>query len=128
MTRSETGLASILAVAMTGLLLCLTVAVMCGVAVVGAHRQAESAADLAALAGAGGVQRGADPCGRAAAVALRNHARLQRCEVQGWDVSVVVVADARLPIGRVQLPARARAGPVQASLRSFSSSSRSSRL
>jgi secretion/DNA translocation related TadE-like protein len=126
-TRSERGLASVLAVAMTGLLLCLTVGIMYGVAVVGAHREAQSAADLAALAGAGGLQGGGDACERAAAVATRNHATLQSCEVDGWNVSVVVVATARLPIGRVQLPARAHAGPVQASVRS-SSSSRSSRL
>jgi secretion/DNA translocation related TadE-like protein len=126
--RSEHGLASVLALVMSGLLLSLTVGVLCGVAVVRAHRAAQSAADLAALAGAGGVQDGGDACARAAAIAARNHARLQRCEVAGWDVSVVVVATARLPIGRVLLPARARAGPVQASVRSFSSSSFSSRL
>ncbi len=126
--RSDRGLATVLAIAMSGLLLALTVGVLCGVAVVGAHRAAQSAADLAALAGAGGVQQGSDGCARAAAIAARNHARLQQCEVTGWNVSVVVVATARLPIGRVELPARARAGPVQASVRSFSSSSRSSRL
>ena len=126
--RSDRGLASVLGIALMGLLLCLTLGILCGVAVVGAHRAAQSAADLAALAGAGSVQDGGDACARAAAIAARNHAQLQRCEVEGWSVSVVVVATTRLPIGRVQLPARARAGPVQASARSSSPFSRSSFL
>jgi secretion/DNA translocation related TadE-like protein len=126
--RSERGLASVLAVAMSGLLVCVSVAVLCGVAVVGAHRIAQSAADLAALAGAADLRGGGSGCGGAASVASRNHAHLLRCEVDGWTVSVVVVATARLPIGEVRLPARSRAGPVQAWVRSSSSDSRSSRL
>ena len=91
--RDERGAGSVLAVAMIG---------PAGdghgrgggvVGVVAAHRIAQSAADLAALAGAGALQDGGDACGQAADVARRNRARLSGCAVDGWNVSVVVSAD-----------------------------------
>ena len=109
----EAGAGSVLAVAMLGVLVVVSLAVGGVVGVVAAHRTAQAAADLAALAGAGAVQEGADPCSRAGEIARRNGSRLQRCSVQGWDVAVVVVADtAHLPGGVLDLSARARAGPV----------------
>jgi secretion/DNA translocation related TadE-like protein len=97
---------------MMGLLVSVTLAVGCGVAVVAAHRAAQAAADLAALAAAGALQDGGDPCASAAGIAAENHSALRGCRVDGWSVSVVVVSEAHLPVGRVELPARSRAGPV----------------
>lgn len=111
--RREDGAGTVLAVAMMGLLVTVTVATAGVVGVVGTHRRAQAAADLSALAGADALQDGGDPCARAAEIARRNHADLRGCEVDGWNVAVVVTASARLPGGSVSLPARGRAGPVR---------------
>jgi secretion/DNA translocation related TadE-like protein len=108
----ERGAATVVALAMVGLLVAVAVAVMCGVAVVAAHRTAQSAADLAALAAADALQQGQDACARAAELARRNRSELRRCAVDGWNVAVVVTSRLRLPVGDVELPARGRAGPV----------------
>lgn len=109
----ERGAGSVLAVAMMGLLVTITVAVAGVVAIVATHRTAQSAADLAALAGAAALQDGGDPCAQAAEVARRNGATLSGCAVEGWNVSVAVSADtARLPGGVLDLKARGRAGPA----------------
>ena len=111
--RPEDGAGSVLAVAMIGLLVTVTVAAGGVVGVVATHRIAQSAADLAALAGAAALQDGGDACGQAAEVARRNRARLSSCAVDGWNVSVEVSADtARLPGGVLDLQARGRAGPA----------------
>jgi secretion/DNA translocation related TadE-like protein len=111
-TSDERGAGSVLGLAMMGVLVSVTLAVGCGVAVVAAHRAAQAAADLSALAAAGALQDGDDPCASAADIAGENRADLRSCRVEGWTVSVVVVSDALLPVGRIELPARARAGPV----------------
>jgi secretion/DNA translocation related TadE-like protein len=110
--RDDRGAGTVLGIAMMGVLVTVTLAVCCGASVVAAHRAAQSAADLAALAAAGALQDGDDPCASAADIAGDNRATLRDCRVDGWSVSVVVVSRARLPVGRVELPARARAGPV----------------
>jgi secretion/DNA translocation related TadE-like protein len=110
--RHEDGAGTVLAVAMMGLLVTVTVATSGVVGVVAAHRRAQSAADLAALAGASALQDGGDPCRQAGAVAQRNGAELRRCRVDDWDVSVTVVNRVRLPGGSMDLEARGRAGPV----------------
>ena len=111
--RGEQGAGSVLAAAMLGLLVTVTVAVGGVVGVIATHRVAQAAADLAALAGASALQQGGEPCRQAALVADRNRARLTRCEVAGWVVTVVVTADtARLPGGVLDLRARGRAGPA----------------
>jgi secretion/DNA translocation related TadE-like protein len=110
--HGEDGAGTVLAVAMMGLLVTVTVAAAGIVGVVAAHRRAQAAADLAALAGASALQDGADPCGRAEAIAQRNGAELQRCQVHDWDVSVAVVSRLRLPGGSMELEGRGRAGPV----------------
>jgi secretion/DNA translocation related TadE-like protein len=111
--REEDGAGSVLAVAMMGLLVTVTVAAAGMVGVVATHRTAQSAADLAALAGAASLQDGGDACAQAAAVADRNRANMTECEVAGWDVTVVVTANtARLPGGVLDLHARGRAGPA----------------
>lgn len=113
MRREETGATTALTLSLIGVLVFVTIAVGGVVGVVGTHRRTQAAADLAALAGATALQDGADPCARASVIARRNGARLHGCRVQGSDVTVQVVADARLPGPPVELRARGRAGPAQ---------------
>jgi secretion/DNA translocation related TadE-like protein len=82
------------------------------VAIVLAHRQAQAAADLASLAGAAALQRGADPCASASAIAGRQRATVSACRADGSALSVT--AAVRLPrmLGGGQVLARARAGPA----------------
>lgn len=77
------------------------------------RRQAQSAADLAALAGAAALQHGQDGCARAAAIAGRNEADLAGCAVSGWRITLRVRRHLELPVlGVVPVTARARAGPL----------------
>ena len=79
-----------------------------------ARQRAETAADLAALAGAARVLRGPDlVCAGAIRVADANGATVDSCVVHGTDVLVSVVA--RVEAGPISgtVSARARAGPVQ---------------
>lgn len=77
-----------------------------------ARHQAQSAADLAALAGAGALMGGAG-CAEAAAAASRMDAVLEDCIVDEWDVQVRVrVPIALLRFGDRDAVASARAGPV----------------
>ena len=112
--RGEDGAGSVLAVAMLGVLVAVTVATTGVVGVVAGHRRAQSAADLAALAGAAALQDGGDTCDRAAIIARRNGAELRSCRVDDWDVTVAVaVQGVRLPGGALELEARGHAGPVR---------------
>ncbi|QNN54672.1 Rv3654c family TadE-like protein [Nocardioides mesophilus] len=80
-----------------------------------AQRRAQSAADLAALAGAVSVQRGQDACAAVAALVRRNDAELRSCTVAGREVQVVVALTVEAPAGRrLRVDADARAGPVDA--------------
>ncbi|WP_435741936.1 Rv3654c family TadE-like protein [Nocardioides sp. SYSU DS0663] len=77
-----------------------------------AHRVAQSAADLAALAGAATVGSG-DPCAAADRVAGRNGTTLLSCTVAARDVRVVVEAPGPRWLGQVaDLAGEARAGPA----------------
>jgi secretion/DNA translocation related TadE-like protein len=110
--RSERGGASFLVVTCAAVLLLVGSALGVVAAIVTAHRSAQAAADLAALAGAGAHQRGQDGCSGAAALADANGARLEACEVLGDDVAVtVVVAGPRWLGQESDLTAQARAGP-----------------
>jgi uncharacterized membrane protein len=60
--RGERGAATILVIAMAGVLLLVGSALGVVQAMVVAHRRAQAAADLAALAGASASMRGEDPC------------------------------------------------------------------
>jgi secretion/DNA translocation related TadE-like protein len=113
-SRGEGGAGAVLAIAMMGLLVTVTVGTSGAVGVVASHRRAQSAADLAALAGASALQDGGDPCGRAAVIARRNGAELRQCQTRDWQVAVVVSRDVRLPGSAFALEARGRAGPVTA--------------
>lgn len=53
-------------------------------------RQAQQAAELAALAGAGAAVEGRTPCEAAASVAVRNEVRMVQCLIRGQGRSVVV--------------------------------------
>ena len=81
--RDQRGPPTLLVPALAGVLLLLGSALGVVAALVRAHRVAQSAADLAALAGAGALQLGGDACGRAAEVAEANDARLTACSRQG---------------------------------------------
>lgn len=78
-----------------------------------ARQRAESAADLAALAGAARVLRGRDAaCTTASEVASANGVALRSCSVAGMDVLVIVSAEIRAGPLSGSATARARAGPA----------------
>jgi secretion/DNA translocation related TadE-like protein len=106
------GSATVLVVAFAGVLMLLGAALGVVAAMVAAHRVAQSAADLAALAGAQGLVSGLDGCGQAADVARANGARLTTCHVAGDVVTVTVTAPGPRWLGQgADLAAEARAGP-----------------
>ena len=112
MRRQGRGSATLFAVAMIGVLVLVGAALGVVAAMVLAHRVAQSAADLSALAGAEARARGRDPCAAAAAVASANDAVLDSCAVEGLDVRVqLTVAGPRWLGQDHDLSARARAGP-----------------
>jgi secretion/DNA translocation related TadE-like protein len=83
-----------------------------GEAMVVAHRRAQSAADLAALAGAEAVQQRRDACGAAARVAAANGAVLTSCSVEVRDVVVTArVTGPRWLGAHGDFAGQARAGP-----------------
>ena len=102
-----------LMVAMSGLLLFIGTALGVVVALVLAHRVAQSGADLAALAGAQAAGRGTDGCRAAGEAAVANDVRLTGCRAQGRVVKVTVSAPGPHWLGQTaDLSARARAGPA----------------
>nr|WP_050766597.1 Rv3654c family TadE-like protein [Janibacter sp. HTCC2649] len=115
-TWRERGSGTVLTVAAIGVLLVLTTAgLQLGAAASAAHR-ARTAADLAALAGAGALQSGqADACVRAAVVARRNGAQVVECAL-GVNESVSVRVSTQVATSWPGVPDRAvasaRAGPA----------------
>lgn len=111
--RTERGSASLFAVSCLAVLLLLGSALGVVAALVHAHRVAQSAADLAALAAASAVGAG-DPCAVGAEVARANGARLDSCGVDGREVRVQVTVTGPRWLGQTgDLSAEARAGPGQ---------------
>jgi secretion/DNA translocation related TadE-like protein len=111
-TRTERGSATLFAVAVLGVLLLVGAALGVVGAMVHAHRVAQSAADLAALAGAQSLARGADACSAAATVAEANAATVDSCAVEGFDVRLQVTVTGPRWLGQHHdLSAQARAGP-----------------
>jgi secretion/DNA translocation related TadE-like protein len=109
----EEGSASVLAVAMVGVLLMVAAALGVVTAMVRAHRLAQSGADLAALAGAHGLALGRDGCLDADRIAAANDVRLTGCQVDGLTVVVTVLAEGPHWLGQTaDLSAEARAGPA----------------
>jgi secretion/DNA translocation related TadE-like protein len=111
--RDQSGAATLLVMAMAGVLLLLGAALAVVMALFAAHRVAQSAADLAALSGARAVATGGDGCEVARRIALANRARLTTCEISGRVVEVEVEAPGPSWLGRsADLSARSRAGPA----------------
>ena len=110
--RGERGAATVLAIAFLGVLVLVAAALGVVGAMVHAHRVAQSAADLAALAGAEAVGDGDDPCTAAARIAGANGADLTACRVEVRDVRVEVTVAGPRWLGQTHdLVAEARAGP-----------------
>ena len=110
MRRPERGAATILVVAMAGVLLFVTTGLAAAGGLVTAQRRAQAAADLAALAGASHLD---DACGSARRVATANAAKLDSCRVDGRDITVAVsVVGPRVPWRDLRVSAEARAGPA----------------
>lgn len=110
--RDERGSATVPAVAVLGLLLLVGAALGAVGALVAAHRSAQSAADLAALAAAHALAGGRDGCAAAGAVARANGGEVTGCAVSGLEARIVV----RVPGPRWRMldtdpEAEARAGP-----------------
>ncbi|WP_210439575.1 Rv3654c family TadE-like protein [Nocardioides xinjiangensis] len=116
----ESGAATVLVVAMAGVLMFVLVGVSAVGGLVTSQRRTQAAADLAALAAAAelaGDGSGGGPCARAGRVAGANAAALEECVVDGRSVTVVVSASGpHLPWSsrwsRVRVSAEARAGPA----------------
>lgn len=111
--RDERGSATLFAVAVIGLLVLVGAALGVVAAMIHAHRVAQSAADLAALAGASAHARGADPCAAATTIAAANGASLDNCALDGYDVRIQVTVPGPHWLGQTHdLSAQARAGPA----------------
>ncbi|MFS3127323.1 Rv3654c family TadE-like protein [Nocardioides sp. Bht2] len=112
--EAERGAVTLLVVMMSAVLTLCGVAGAYVAAVTSAHRAAQSAADLSALAAAVALSEGADPCAEAAAIAVRNRAHLTACRRKGeevWvEVGVTIPAWGR---GGGTAIGRARAGPAE---------------
>lgn len=112
MSRPDRGAASLLVATCVALLLTIGAALGVVAALVRSHRTAQSAADLAALAGASASQQGQDACAVAAGMAGANDAELVTCSVLGDDVLVRVQVTGPRWLGQsADLSAQARAGP-----------------
>lgn len=108
--RHDNGSATILVVAMAGVLMFVMAGLAAAGGLVTAQRRAQSAADLTALGAAAAVD--ADACAAALRIAAANGAGLDGCQVSGSEVRVVVsVAGPRVPGRDVRVSAEARAGP-----------------
>lgn len=108
----ERGSATVLAMSLASVLVLLGLAGAWVGAVVADHRAAQSAADLAALAGAQAVQDGRAACVAVEQIALANSARATQCSVIGADVWVTVQVEAPSLLGRTPtVTGRAHAGP-----------------
>ena len=110
---TEGGSAAVLAAVLVGLLAVLAVLVAAVGGVVADQRRVASAVDLAALAAAAALQRGADACVTARSTAQRNGASVVTCRVDGDVVTLRAVRPATLVLGRtIEVSSRARAGPA----------------
>lgn len=113
--EGEQGAATVLVVAMAGVLLFVMVGLAAAGGLVTAQRRAQAAADLAALAGASALAAlsgPTDPCAEAARVAGANAAALDACAPDGRSVRVTVSVDGPdVPWREVRVSAEARAGP-----------------
>ncbi len=111
----DEGSATVLVLGALGVVLAVTVGVLVLVSAVVASHRAHAAADLAALAAASSLSRGAPPgdaCATGGMVATRNHALLDGC-VTGADLTVDIVVHVQPAAPHLgPATARARAGPA----------------
>lgn len=121
MNVGERGSATVLAIALMGVLLTLGAGLGLTAATVHAHRVAASAADLTALAAAQAAVDGMSACSAGARLAAANDAWLVSCDLVGRIVTVTVRVRGPHWLGwGADLVGRARAGPAAG--RQFSSS------
>lgn len=114
MKGAERGSATPFAVACLGLLVLLAAAFGVVAGMVHAHRRAQSAADLGALAAAQAVAAGSDGCAAGGRVAEANHAAVTSCQVTGREVRLRVEVAGPHWLGQTaDLTAEARAGPAR---------------
>jgi len=112
--RADRGSATLPALACLGVLILLGAALGVVAGLVTAHRSAQSAADLAALAVAGALGEGGEPCAAGVAVATANEARMTGCELVGRTALVTVAVTGPHWLGQdADLEATARAGPAE---------------
>ncbi|RNE49005.1 Rv3654c family TadE-like protein [Corynebacterium alimapuense] len=90
MRDSEAGYATVATAGFAAALVAVCAAVGGACALVISHHEAKVAADLAAVAGAFALYRGADGCTVAEAVAGDNGASISSCEIVGSDLTVAV--------------------------------------
>jgi secretion/DNA translocation related TadE-like protein len=108
--RADHGGATILVVAMAGVLMFVTVGLAAVGGLVIAQRRAQAAADLAALGAASVLDRA---CQEADGIAAANTAVLDGCQVDGDEVRVTVSVGTVSAFWReVRVSAEARAGPA----------------
>lgn len=113
MSRGERGAVSVLVVALAGMLLTVGAALAVVAAILVAHRTAQSAADLSALAAAQTLADGGDACAVADSVAAANGAAVTSCAVTAREVRVAVLVEGPRWLGQQgDLAAEARAGPT----------------
>lgn len=116
--RDQRGSASVLMMAVMGVVVTLAAAAILIAGYLVAHHRARSAADLAALSGAAAYARGAEACDQAKATARQNGARVTRCDRVGDEVDhvvtvrVVVEVATRWPGLPRRVEAEAHAGRV----------------
>ncbi|CAN5416429.1 hypothetical protein BH11ACT8_BH11ACT8_33610 [soil metagenome] len=111
--RDDRGAATVVTLTFLGLVVLVGAALGVVGALVAAHRAAQGAADLAALAGARAAAERGDACAAVRAVAEANGARLAACSVSGSDVRVTVVVPGPRWLGQDSaLEAQSRAGPA----------------
>ncbi len=102
MRSADRGSATVLTVALVCVLMCCGIVGLAVVQAALSTARAQTAADLAALAGA---QAPADPCGASAEVAEANGAVITGCRVEGPDVVVAVALPAPPLVERMALAA-----------------------
>jgi len=110
--KDESGAAVVVAIGLIAVLVFVAAVSVGTTAIVLAHRRAQVSADLASLAGAAALQRGVEPCARAAVIASRHDATVTRCVVDGLSVLVATSVELLPALGGADVPARARAGPL----------------
>ncbi len=108
----ERGAGTVLAVSMLGFVMLVATTLGLVAGVIRAHREAQAAADLTALAAAQTLVAGGDPCRTAAELASANRGELLDCVATSIDVRVTVrVAGPRWWGLGVDPAAESRAGP-----------------